>query len=148
LRRAHFPPERNHLTAHVTLFHALPPSGEGELRDLLARLAADNPAPAAVLDCIISLGRGTALHLVSPAMLELRQQIADRFHGMLTAQDSSRPRLHITVQNKVSPVLARALQAELAGSFRQRHFTFAGLGLHAYMGGPWQSLGRWSFRGT
>ena len=30
LRRAHFPPERNHLSAHVTLFHALPPWVEAE----------------------------------------------------------------------------------------------------------------------
>ena len=27
LRRAHFPPERNQVRAHVTLFHALPPAG-------------------------------------------------------------------------------------------------------------------------
>jgi hypothetical protein len=25
LRIAHFPPERNHLAAHLTLFHAIPP---------------------------------------------------------------------------------------------------------------------------
>ena len=27
-RRAHFPPERNQLAAHLTMFHALPPSLE------------------------------------------------------------------------------------------------------------------------
>jgi len=37
LRTAHFPPERNHLEAHVTLFHAIPPQCEDELRRLLAR---------------------------------------------------------------------------------------------------------------
>ena len=37
LRRRHFPPERNQLPAHLTMFHALPPSAEGEVR---ARLAA------------------------------------------------------------------------------------------------------------
>ena len=31
LRRAHFPPERNKLAAHVTLFHALAPSLREEL---------------------------------------------------------------------------------------------------------------------
>ena len=31
LRRAHFPPARNQLPAHLTLFHHLPPSIEGEL---------------------------------------------------------------------------------------------------------------------
>ena len=34
LRRAHFPPERNYLQAHVTLFHALPPFVEDEARGL------------------------------------------------------------------------------------------------------------------
>ena len=28
LRRAHYPPERNQLPAHLTMFHALPPSAE------------------------------------------------------------------------------------------------------------------------
>ena len=35
-RRAHFPPHRNILPAHLTLFHALPPSVESELRRRLA----------------------------------------------------------------------------------------------------------------
>ncbi|MGK3899645.1 hypothetical protein ABI062_15425, partial [Enterococcus faecium] len=39
LRRAHFPPERNVLPAHLTLFHHLPPSVEHELRALLAQAA-------------------------------------------------------------------------------------------------------------
>ena len=37
LRTEHFPAHRNYLKAHVTLFHALPPKVEGELRELLAR---------------------------------------------------------------------------------------------------------------
>ena len=31
LRRAHYPPERNRVPAHLTLFRHLPPSVEGEL---------------------------------------------------------------------------------------------------------------------
>ncbi len=31
LRRAHFPPERNQIAAHLTLFHHLPPSLLAEL---------------------------------------------------------------------------------------------------------------------
>lgn len=145
LRRAHYPPERNHLSAHVTLFHALPPSAEGEARSLLARLAADNGPVVAELAAVMSLGRGTALRIDSPAMVDLRQQIADRFHGMLTAQDQGRPRLHVTVQNKVTLAEAIALQQSLSATFLPRPFAFAGLALHAYRGGPWEGLGRWSF---
>lgn len=148
LRRAHFPPERNHLAAHVTLFHALPPSAEPEARSLLARLAADNGPVRAELSAVMSLGRGTALRIDSPAMVDLRQQIAERFHGMLTAQDQGRPRLHVTVQNKVTLAEAIALQQDLAATFEPRPFAFAGLALHAYRGGPWEGLGRWSFHGV
>ncbi len=147
LRRAHFPPERNVLAAHVTLFHALPAFVEGEVRALLAGLAASEAPPEAMLSGVMDLGGGTALRIDCPAMLDVRDQIAEHFHGMLTAQDQSRPRLHVTVQNKVVRAEARALQAELDALFRPETFRFAGLALHRYLGGPWESLGRWSFRG-
>ena len=147
LRRAHFPPERNHLEAHVTLFHAFAPSLREELRPLLARLAGElAPVPARVSG-LMNLGRGTAIALESPGMLALRGLIADHFHGALTAQDQHPPRLHITVQNKVTAPEARALLQQLAGQVAERHFAFAGLGLHRYLGPDWEAVGRWPFRG-
>lgn len=146
LRAAHFPPERNFLKAHLTLFHALPPSVEAEVRDALAAEARGSPVPARV-DGVMSLGRGTALKIVSPAMLALRERLADRFHGLLTPQDQHAPRLHVTVQNKVSPDVARSLQAALAARIEPSEFRFQGLGLHRYRGGPWETVHRWAFRG-
>ena len=145
LRTAHYPPERNFLKAHVTLFHALPPSAEAEVRDVLARLAGRPPVPAR-LEGVMSLGQGTALKIASPAMLVLRDTIADHFHGLLTPQDSHRPRLHVTVQNKVAPAAAKALLAELQSKVEPRDFTFRGMELHAYLDGPWELRGRWRFR--
>lgn len=147
LRRAHFPPERNHLSAHVTLFHAIPPSAEGEARRTLADLAAMHSPPPARLTGVISLGRGTALGIESRALLALRDDIADRFAGLLTAQDSHRPRLHVTVQNKVTAEMARALQADLSKTITPRDFAFPALELHFYDGGPWEFAGRFAFRG-
>jgi len=147
LRRAHFPLERNHLAAHVTLFHAFAPSLREELRPLLARLAGEiGPIPARVAG-LMNLGRGTAIALESPGMLSLRARIADHFHGALTAQDQHPPRLHITIQNKVTAPEARALQRALEGLVPERRFTFAGLGLHRYVGPEWEPIGCWSFRG-
>lgn len=147
LRKAHFPPERNHLRAHVTLFHALPPMIEDELRDVLASEARAAPVSAR-LEGIMNLGRGTALRIASPAMAELRARIAWRFHGLLTEQDAQAPRLHVTIQNKVAPSLAKALQQVLSASFEPRDFAFAGLALHRYRGGPWDTVQRWPFRGN
>lgn len=147
LRRAHFPAERNHLVAHVTLFHAFAPSLREELKPLLARLAGElAPVPARVAG-LMNLGRGTAIALESQGMLALRARIAEHFHGALTAQDQHPPRLHITVQNKVTPAEARALQQALAGLVPERSFAFAGLGLHRYIGPDWEAAGRWPFRG-
>lgn len=147
LRKMHFPRERNHLAAHVTLFHALAPSLRDELPAVLARIAGEYAPPQAELTGLLNLGKGTALALSSTTMLAIRAEIADLFHGMLTAQDQHKPRLHITIQNKVTPEAARALQAELAATIEPRRFAFTGLGLHRYCNPHWEAVGVWPFRG-
>lgn len=147
LRTAHFPPERNHLAAHVTLFHALPHFCSDEIRTVLTRETAGLAPIEAELTGIMSLGGGTALKLVSADMLILRDRLAECFHGLLTAQDSHRPRLHITIQNKVTLKEARALQQQLEFQVEARHFRFAGLGLHIYRNGPWEFVRNFAFRG-
>ncbi|WP_240481484.1 2'-5' RNA ligase family protein [Novosphingobium fuchskuhlense] len=147
LRRAHYPPERNHVPAHLTVLRALPPFVEAEARDLLAALAREMPAPPARLAGIMDLGTGTALAIESPALLEIRAMIAEHFHGMLTLQDQGLPRLHVTVQNKVTRAEAKALQAALRPVILPEGFAFAALALQRYRGGPWEQAGRWPFRG-
>ncbi|MDG5749627.1 2'-5' RNA ligase family protein [Qipengyuania sp. XHP0211] len=147
LRDAHFPPERNYLEAHVTLFHALPGMCEGEVVTVCERMARDfAPVPGKVVG-LMSLGRGTAIKLESLAMLRLRDLLADGFHGLLTQQDQHRPRLHVTIQNKVSGKEAKALQAQLDGTILPRNFTFPGLSLFHYRGGPWEHVKTFAFRG-
>jgi hypothetical protein len=147
LRRAHYPAHRNKLEAHVTLFHSFAPSLREELRGVLSRTAGEYAPPPALLDGIMKLGGGTALAIESPGMLAIREQIAEHFHGALTAQDAHPPRLHITIQNKVSRQEASGLQKDLALLLQPREFTFRGLGLHLYRETHWEALGRWSFRG-
>jgi len=147
LRRAHYPPERNKLAAHVTLFHSFAPSLREELRRTLGRFAGHYAPPEARCEGLMDLGRGTALAIQSPSMLAVRAAIAEHFHGALTAQDSHEPRLHITVQNKVTPTEARALQRELSATLQLRPFRFPALGLHLYRDTHWETLGTWPFRG-
>ena len=147
LRTAHFPPERNYLEAHVTLFHALPAQCGEELRRYLARLAGEIEPVVGRVEGLMPLGGGTAIKLSSPDMLLLRDEIADHFRGMLTSQDQHRPRLHVTIQNKVTAKEAKALQAQLAGTIEPRDFAFPGLALYIYRGGPWEFVRRFAFRG-
>ncbi|GAA4009221.1 2'-5' RNA ligase family protein [Sphingomonas humi] len=145
-RRTYFPPERNQLSAHLTMFHALPPSAEAEAGRVLAR-EASTPAPAAKVAGLMNLGRGVAYRIVSDELEAVRRSIADHFHGFLTAQDGQGWRPHVTIMNKAEPKAAKALLRELEAGFSPRPLKIAGLELHRYLGGPWERLGRWSFRG-
>lgn len=147
LRRAHYPPERNHLHAHVTLFHAFAPSLMEELARFLPRITAEFAAPEADITGLMDLGTGTAIALASPALLTLRALIAEHFRGSLTAQDLHEPRPHITIQNKVLKREARALQAALGPTITPRRFAFPALELYLYKGGPWELVKRSAFRG-
>jgi hypothetical protein len=146
LRRAHYPPERNQLPAHLTMFHALPPSAEAEARTILSRTAAA-PRPRASLERLMDLGGGVAFRVVSEELDRVRADLAMHFHGLLSAQDSGGWRPHVTIQNKVAPKLARQLIAELERQFRRRALGISGLGLHRYVGGPWEKLSIYPFRG-
>jgi len=146
LRRTHYPAERNQLPAHLTMFHALPPSAEGEVRSTLARLSSAAP-PSASIAGLLDLGGGVAFRVVSTGLDRVRQELAAAFHGLLNAQDAGGWRPHVTIQNKVTPSKARALKAALERDFRQRPVAISGLGLHRYLGGPWEQLAIYSFRG-
>jgi 2'-5' RNA ligase superfamily len=147
LRRAHFPPERNYLSAHLTLFHHLLPSRTSELLRLLKTLAADHAPPRAHVTEVYSLGRGVAFRIDAPELLSLRERVAEWFAPDLTPQDRATPRLHITVQNKVEPATARDLLAELRRDFAPRPIAITGFGVHHYRGGPWEPLAQIAFRG-
>jgi hypothetical protein len=145
LRRAHFPPARNLVPAHVTLFHALPGEEEDAIRAALAAECALLPASRARLGPPRSLGRGVALEVAAPAVAALRDRLAERWRPWLTAQDRQRWRPHATVQNKVSPTQARALHVALAALLPVREARAEALLLWRYRGGPWDAVGRFAF---
>src|SRR3954466_80690 len=138
MRRAHFPPERNHLPAHLTMFHALPPSSETEVRSRLASLTSTAP-PRASIEGLMNLGGGVAYRVASQDLDAVRRDLAETLHGLLTAQDAGGWRPHVTIQNKVAPKVARALIAELEVGFHPRSLAIAGLGVHRYLSGPWEN---------
>lgn len=144
MRRAHYPPGRNRVPAHLTLFHHLAPSLEGELARRLSAYAA-TAAPAAAIAGIMDLGGGTAFRVESEGLEDIRYDLALR--GMLTAQDMGPWRPHVTIQNKVEPKEAKALQARLRAGFERRPLDLEGLALWRYLDGPWEPVRRWTFRG-
>jgi 2'-5' RNA ligase superfamily len=144
LRRAHYPPERNQLRAHLTLFQHLPPSAVDEL---LRRLQAEAsfPEPSAAISGLILQGHGVAFRVTSPELEDARASLADAFKGMLTPQDQAPWRPHVTIQNKVKPAVAKALHAKLSINFAPRALSIAGLAAFYYRGGPWEPIAAYRF---
>ena len=147
LRTRYFPPERNYLEAHVTIFHALPGPYLAEIDRLLVGTARHDPDIPARVTGIFSLGRGTAIAIESPGLMSVREGIVDRMHDLLTAQDRHKPRFHVTVQNKVSSEEAKRVQAILRDQVEPRDFHFSSMTLHRYLGGPWERVKTYRFRG-
>ncbi|OYX17273.1 MAG: hypothetical protein B7Z07_00025 [Sphingomonadales bacterium 32-67-7] len=145
LRRDHFPPERNVLPAHLTLFHHLPPSVLDELKHRLNAATRGVRAPAARAAGLMSLGRGVAVKIESRGLAAIRSDLSEAFAGMLTPQDAGGWRPHVTIQNKVAPSIAKLLLTALSQDFQPREVEIAGLAAWYYRGGPWQPISRHMF---
>ncbi|GAB3191559.1 2'-5' RNA ligase family protein [Geodermatophilus arenarius] len=145
LRAEHFPADRNHLAAHVTLFHALPGDRRDDVDAALAAAAARPPFAVAVTGLQL-LGRGVAYRLAAPELSALHAGLAAEFDPWLTRQDRQRLSAHVTVQNKVEPAVARTLRDRLTAEFVPGEVPARGLGLWRYLGGPWEPLVEHLFR--
>ena len=147
LRRRHYPAERNRVPAHLTLFRSLPPTAEAEVRRALARASAAAP-PRATIAGLMDLGRGVAMRVRSGELDAIRDDLADQFHGLLTAQDGSGWVPHVTIQNKADRGAVRALLRDLVSHAEPRPLNIRGLSLFRYNDGLWDGLGGYRFRGA
>jgi hypothetical protein len=96
---------------------------------------------------VMDLGSGTALRVESEGLEDIRYDMAEAFHGLLTPQDSGPWRPHLTIQNKVEPRDARRLQQLLRGTLKPRPLAIRGLASWRYLGGPWEPIRTHVFRG-
>lgn len=148
MRERHFPAHRNHIPAHLTLFHHLPGEEEHEVARVLREATRDvSPIALAVIG-LRFLGYGCAYEIDAPALVGLRANLAERFRPWLTPQDAQGFRPHVTIQNKASAPEAKALFAELSAGFEPFEATGTGLLLWNYRGGPWEPAGRFPFAGS
>lgn len=147
MRQKHFPPARNHIPAHLTLFHHLPGARIGWIIDTLRPVAARAAPVTGRVTGVRFLGKGVAYDLDCPEIERMRSDLSAIFADVLTPQDRQRIRPHVTIQNKVAPDEARALCDDLRAGFRPFAFTATGLLLWRYRGGPWDAAGAFPFKG-
>ncbi|MGI8649371.1 MAG: 2'-5' RNA ligase family protein [Rubrobacter sp.] len=138
MRERHFPPERNFIAAHVTLFHALQGFLLEDISSDVAKVCRDHSRFPVRVRKLRSLGGGVAYVLASDELSGVRSDLVREWKSFLGAQDKQKFSPHVTVQNKVKPEQARQLFAELEPSFEPFEVTAEGLLLWRYMGGPWK----------
>jgi len=144
LRQQHFPPERNYLQAHLTLFHHLP-AREPSIRETLEHTAAQyNTLPLQVIQTAF-IGNGVAYKIESKELLQLHASLQTAWSQWLTPQDKQRLWPHVTVQNKVPAATARVLYEELTAGYKPFTAYGTGLSVWAYKGGPWEAVGNYIF---
>lgn len=137
IRLRHFPIARNHVPAHVTMFHHLPGAELDAIVGRLKSICRGTPPPHIEVAGLRSLGRGVAYRLHSPALEALRDELAHAWAPLLLPQDQQGFAPHITIQNKVEPRAARVLLDELRANFKPWSFDSEGLQLWRYLDGPW-----------
>jgi 2'-5' RNA ligase len=145
LRRRYFPPERNFIPAHVSLFHHLPPAEHEAVERALA-LAASREAPGLRFGRLRRLGRGMAVDVEAPELAGVQRELARAFAPWLTPQDRQPFRPHVTLMNKAMPEQAEHAFAELGAGWAGWEGRSEALLLWRYLGGPWERVSRFPFR--
>jgi 2'-5' RNA ligase len=150
LRKQHFPAEASQLNAHVTLFHAIPPSSKAALVQALTDDHLPNqPLSLSVSDLRMNKrGDIILLSLHCPALKKLVTALQKSLGDVLSTQDAQPFRdAHVTLCNKRSaedtqarfPAIQHALQD--AGIVPGTSVNASALDLWAYRGrAPWKHL--------
>jgi hypothetical protein len=139
LRQKFFPPERNFLSAHLTLFHHLPPN-EVAIAEELQILSQQQPTLVLSVTDVVSIGKGVAYKIDCPPLVQLHKRMQEKWQHWLIPQDKQKLWPHVTVQNKVTAQVAKETLSELKASFQPFTATGIAFDLWQYEGGPWTFL--------
>jgi 2'-5' RNA ligase len=144
-RTAHFPPKRNHLPAHLTLFHNLPSTAAEAIGSRLRAACDVQPSFALEVHDLWMMGQGVAYRLRSSALTRLHATLAETWRDWLTPQDRQPLRPHVTIQNKAGAEQARLLHDQMRAGFVPFEICGMGLLLWHYRGGPWEPAATYPF---
>ncbi|MDQ4121261.1 MAG: 2'-5' RNA ligase family protein [Acidobacteriota bacterium] len=146
LRKQHFPPERNFIPAHVTLFHALPGARKAQIKCDLRQATEQTKEFNLTFPRLRFLGKGVAAEIESPELNRLRANLSNLWNNFLGAQDRQKGyRPHVTFQNKVAPDAARQLFEQMSDEWQPLAARGEALILWQYLGGPWRLIEEFSF---
>jgi hypothetical protein len=144
-RQIYFPPERNFLSAHLTLFHHLPLDKAFIEKEIINYTSSQETLLLNVTD-VVSIGKGVAYKIECLPLQKLHKALQEDWQPWLTPQDKQKLWPHITVQNKVTPPVANKTLEEVKASFKPFIAHGIGFSLWSYEGGPWKFIRHFPFK--
>lgn len=147
-RQEHFPPERNYLDAHITLFHKLPPQKLPQINSDITTLTKNTKIMSANAASVMFMGFGSAYVIECPPLSDLRNKLAKLWQDELSPQDTQNFKSHVTFQNKVKADFAKEIFEKEKAQFESFDFNILGLTLWYYNGGPWEFITDFEFSGV
>ena len=140
MRQRYFPVERNHIPAHISLFHALPEHEQQRIvSDIDTAMRTVDPFTV-IVEPPRSIGNGVAFFLQAPGLYRIRARLSLQWSMWLTPQDRQSYRPHITVQNKVNRQTLAETLLLLEKSPYPQDALLSSIHLWQYQGGPWKHL--------
>lgn len=142
-REHYFPPERNFLQAHLTLFHHLP--NEATVVNIIRESALHQQQMTLSITEVVSIGKGVAYKISSRDLVTFHKKLQLHWRTLLTPQDAQGLWPHITIQNKVTAIVAKRTKEELQSTFVPFNVIATGLQLWEYLNGPWRLYRKFAF---
>ena len=147
LRQQYFPPERNQVPAHISLFHHLPGVEWESIDATLNRIAQTQPPISLRFTGVKPTGRGVLLSVQAAGLITLRGELAGLFARDLTPQDRQPYHPHVMIMNKAERSEADQALREIQASWTSWTGTGDRLILWRYLGGPWDEAANYPFVG-
>ncbi len=144
-RKQYFPPERNFIEAHLTLFHHLP-DDETKIISDINTICHQQKGIELLVTQPVSIGKGVAYKIESKALTSLHKTLQKQWIDFLTTQDRQGLWAHITVQNKVSSQQAKQTLQNIQHEFIPFTACAVGLLLWKYVNGPWEEYRQFTFQ--
>ena len=145
-RKKYFPPEKNFIDAHLTLFHHLPDNESKIINTIESLCAQQQPIKLSITEPK-SIDKGVAYKIESKELVTLHKKLQKGWIEHLTTQDRQGLWPHITIQNKVTPDEAKQTLQQIKETFIPFEALATGLTFWRYLNGPWQLYRHFPFGG-
>lgn len=144
-RKLYFPPERNFLDAHLTLYHRLPFPAHEIIRDALRNLTMRRESFVLTFEQIVHHQLFLGIKLATPEVVQLKKELDRDLTLWLAPQDRQTIVPHVTVSNNGQLEAVDRAKEELEKTFVPWQGRAEGLQLFRYRRGPWEWLEDFSF---